>query len=160
LAVAKPEKISDALAGALERAGLGRIMALQGLCGKWRTIAGEGMAKHSMPVMLKGGTLTLVVDSPAWMNEISLLSPTIIEKLNTELGEEAVSDIRLRQGKVEDRATHSGAAPAGKFRPVTRPLTAEEEDEIEKALSSIEDGGLKESARRMLLAAYTTKKQV
>ena len=50
---------------------------------------------------LRGKKLFLAVDSPAWMQQLSLLKPEIIEKVNAALGKEAVKEITLNIGEVQ-----------------------------------------------------------
>jgi hypothetical protein len=158
----KPEIISETLMAALDKAGLGRIAVVGGLSKKWRQVAGKGMAKHSTPSMLKGGTLTLVVDSPVWMNEISLLTPAIIEKINEEMGPDTVTDIRLRQGgprefKAVEYGGGSERAAQGSSRPPSREPTDAELEIIQESVASIEDPEVREAARRLFVAACSTQ---
>ena len=44
---------------------------------RWDEIAGEVLASHTEPVQLKGKILYVLCDSPAWVQQIDILSPTL-----------------------------------------------------------------------------------
>jgi hypothetical protein len=47
----------------------------------WRRILGDRIAQHSMPHTYRGRVLTVVVASSVWAQELSLLMPDIIRRL-------------------------------------------------------------------------------
>lgn len=66
-----------------------RILAL------WPHIAGPDVADHTRGFALKGGELLVYVDSPAWANELSIMSEEFRARLNQEAGGEAIQTLRF-----------------------------------------------------------------
>jgi hypothetical protein len=48
----------------------------------WTEIAGEVLAAHTEPVQLKGKTLAVICDSPAWVQQMGVLGPALVEKVH------------------------------------------------------------------------------
>lgn len=156
--VKKPVSIGRALAEFLERSGLGRLTVMSGLATKWETLLGSGIAGHSRPDSIRGGVLTVIVESSAWMNQLSLLSPDIIAKLNEGLGDEGqITELRFRMGKFGPaRKDESAAKQAPRIK--RRKPSADELAEIERAVAKIADPGIRAAARKLLVASCTRKR--
>ncbi len=52
----------------------------------WTEIAGEVLASHSEPVQIKGKTLWVLCDSPAWVQQVDILSLTLIPRIRQVAG--------------------------------------------------------------------------
>ncbi|HHO75974.1 MAG TPA: DUF721 domain-containing protein [Deltaproteobacteria bacterium] len=52
----------------------------------WNEIAGEVLAAHSEPVQIKGKTLFVLCDSPVWVQQIGILSPTLQPRIKKIAG--------------------------------------------------------------------------
>ncbi len=89
---------------------LGRLVAdhgwevdlrVQGIFGRWAELVGADVARHTTPESFErsgadGGTLVVRTDSTAWATEMRLLSPSVIHRLNLELGHGTVGLIDVR----------------------------------------------------------------
>ena len=73
---------------------LQRLIAQYGLAGPlaenrlrehWAEIVGNQIAGHAQPDKIRFHKLYLSVDSPAWMQELAFLKPTLIDKVNSAL---------------------------------------------------------------------------
>ncbi len=62
----------------------------------WPRVVGMRVAQISRPVRLEKGTLQIKVASATWRNELSMISPEIIQKLNARVGTDAVKKIIFR----------------------------------------------------------------
>src|SRR5512143_2743525 len=126
------DKLSATLSRILKARGLeGRLREYR-IFGLWDRTVGPAIARHARPQALRGKKLGLIVDSPAWMQQLSLMKPDIIEKLNRELGRETIGDITMRLGDVEqaDRPeAEEGVAKAA--------LSADEREKIEQYIHDI-----------------------
>ncbi|RMG57669.1 MAG: DUF721 domain-containing protein [Deltaproteobacteria bacterium] len=80
----------------LERAGLREVSRAARIIAAWENIVGEGLVDVVKVSSLRGGVLNLIVSNHSWAQELHLLKPKIIEKVNDYLGEPAVQDIRFR----------------------------------------------------------------
>ena len=131
-----------------------KLLAARGLAGRmkeyrvftvWEQAVGAVIARHAQPATIRGRKLTVIVDSSAWMQQLSLLRPELTEKLNRVLGEAVVEQITLRLGEVASLtpAERPASHPAA-------PLTAEERETIEHAVSCIADPAVRESLRHLM----------
>jgi len=111
---------------------------------QWDRTVGPAIARHAQPQGLRAGKLTLVVDSPAWMQQLSLMKPELIEKLNRNLGRETVKDITLKLGEVASGNKDSPEAESP--RPA---LSAEEQEKIEGYVKDIREPSIREAIRRL-----------
>ncbi len=141
---------------------LGRILKARGMRGRlheyrifseWERTVGETIARHARPLTLRGRRLTLVVDSPAWMQQLSLLKPEIREKLNSVLGGESVRELALKLGEI----TLPDNGPAEERGRAT--LTPEEHERIEQHLHGIGDNETREMLRSLIEKDLRSKKK-
>jgi predicted nucleic acid-binding Zn ribbon protein len=68
----------------------------------WETVVGRVIAREARPVSERGGTLTVECSSATWAQEIELLAPDLVERLNAAIGPAAggrVSALRPRTGR-------------------------------------------------------------
>lgn len=156
----KPTTIGEALKEYLARSGMGGLQAVSRLISGWPKLVGPGIAAHSRPQDIKGGRLSLIVDSSAWMNQLSLLSTDIIDKVNKGLGAGTVTELRFRIGKVAAAGPGARGGAGGQGgRPKRRSLTPDEQAEVERAAAAIADPELRSRARRLLKAAASTERK-
>jgi predicted nucleic acid-binding Zn ribbon protein len=71
--------------------------AVGGVMGRWPQIVGEDVAKHCVPEKYDEEERVLVVrcDSTAWATNLRLLAPTLVARLNEDLGHGAVTLIKV-----------------------------------------------------------------
>lgn len=83
---------------------LGRLVADQGwaldlrvhtVFGRWGAIVGDEVAQHCFPTSFVDGKLTVRTDSTAWATQLRLLAPTVVRRLNEELGHGSVTVIEV-----------------------------------------------------------------
>jgi hypothetical protein len=131
-----PEMMTRVLDPAARRRGLASAAVLT----DWAAIVGPALAARCQPVKLgrdpegRGGILHLRVSSTAAL-ELQHAAPQLVERINTHFGYPAVARLRLVQAPL--RRIARPAAPA------LRPLSTEEEAEIEAAVAGVGDDGLK-----------------
>jgi predicted nucleic acid-binding Zn ribbon protein len=65
----------------------------------WPRVAGEEVARHSVPVSEQEGTVTVRCDSGVWSAELSMMSPRLLEGLRKELQDGTrIRDLRFVSG--------------------------------------------------------------
>ncbi len=73
--------------------------AVGGVMGRWPQIVGEDLAKHCVPVKFDeepdARVLTVQCDSTAWATQLRLLAPTLVARLNEDLGHGTVRMIKV-----------------------------------------------------------------
>jgi len=75
------QRISDILDRKYK--GFSRIIKVRNL---WTEIAGEVLASHSEPVQIRGKTLWVLCDSPAWVQQVDILSLTLVPRVRKIAG--------------------------------------------------------------------------
>jgi predicted nucleic acid-binding Zn ribbon protein len=60
----------------------------------WEAAAGAAIAAAAHPVSEREGTVTLRCSSAVWMQEIALMGPVLVERINAALGAERVREVR------------------------------------------------------------------
>src|SRR4030065_2645069 len=61
---------------------------------------GGSVSSHSQPHSIRNRILFIEVTHPTWMQQLQYLKPTLLEKVNTFLGESLIQDIRFKLGKI------------------------------------------------------------
>ena len=61
----------------------------------WPETVGPNLARRTRAVEYRDGTLLVEVEGSAWMQEMSLLKPQLIQRINARLGADVVRDVRL-----------------------------------------------------------------
>jgi len=80
----------------LESHGIDKRLQQESAVVQWEDIVGAKIAQASKAVKIDRGTLLIEVKSCAWKQQIQMLKPEIIKKLNAQLGADVVKDIRFR----------------------------------------------------------------
>lgn len=93
-----PSSISDALASYLRRAGLVKRIEQAGVVEAWAELVGPQIAAVTAPESVTpDGVLRVRVATAAWANELSLMTPRVLARLNAgRTGR--VKEIRWIQG--------------------------------------------------------------
>lgn len=96
-----PQTLDMALGRLVEDHGWAVDLRVQGIFGRWAELVGEDVARHCHPESFgtdatKGGTLVVRTDSTAWATQMRLLTPTVVRRLNEELGHGTVAVIDVQ----------------------------------------------------------------
>jgi predicted nucleic acid-binding Zn ribbon protein len=89
----EPRPLADALARVVEKAAPATTIAR--LQGSWEGVAGPVIAAEAEPVSERAGVVTVACRSAVWANELELLAPGLVERLNEALGATAVGSLRF-----------------------------------------------------------------
>jgi predicted nucleic acid-binding Zn ribbon protein len=60
----------------------------------WEQAAGAAIAREAAPISERDGTLTLACSSAVWMQEIDLMGPDLVSRVNALLDAERVTAVR------------------------------------------------------------------
>ncbi len=83
------ERLASALAPATPLAAVQRV---------WEDAAGPVFAAQTEVVAERGGIVTVRCSGGVWANELTLLAPQVVAKLNELLGEPRVTGLRCTAG--------------------------------------------------------------
>jgi predicted nucleic acid-binding Zn ribbon protein len=106
---ADPQLFGKAIRDLLADRGWEREVAVGGVFGRWAEIVGSDVAAHTKPESYADGEVVVSADSSAWASQVRLLAPTLVRRLNEELGDGAVQRVRVR-------GPRSGPRPTGGLR--------------------------------------------
>lgn len=74
---------------------------------RWPEIVGDQVAAHTRPDAVRYRKLYLIAENSVWLQQLTFLKPSLLEKINAATGGPILSDIVLRVGDV------SGETPQG-----------------------------------------------
>lgn len=91
----KPKRLGDLVGDVLAEAGIADRIAQARVIPDWAELVGEQIARVTEPLSVtRQGTLFVAVRTNAWMTELSLLEPTLLERLNKRTGRLQIKRIR------------------------------------------------------------------
>lgn len=149
----KVQKLAAVLVNLLKARGMEGRLSEYRILGQWENVVGRAIAGHARPVTVRGGKLYLTVDSAAWMQQLSMLKPEIIEKVNQGLGKETIKGITLTLGEI------AASGPVPEERLVLPELTAEERGTVDQYLVEVRDLDVRHAIRRVIEKDLRRKKQ-
>jgi len=91
-----PRPIGEALAAVARGLGLGDPARAGAAVERWPEVVGPALAAHTEARGLRDGTLTVVVDGPAWATQVVALESRILEGLAAVVGDGACRALRVR----------------------------------------------------------------
>jgi predicted nucleic acid-binding Zn ribbon protein len=91
----RPVAVSEALEGYLKRSGLARRVGQAQMIPDWPRLVGPQIAAVATPESITpDGVLFVRVATSSWMNELQLMTPDIIARVNAGRGAGRISAIR------------------------------------------------------------------
>ncbi|WP_299053055.1 DciA family protein [uncultured Nocardioides sp.] len=91
-----PQTVEATLSRLVAEHGWAGDLRAHGAFARWSEIVGAEVGAHSRPEAFTDGTLVVGTDSTAWATQLRLLAPTILRRLNEELGHGAVTLIEVK----------------------------------------------------------------
>jgi predicted nucleic acid-binding Zn ribbon protein len=61
---------------------------------RWEAAVGEAIAREAKPVSERAGVVTVACRSAVWAQELDLMSPQLVERVNAALGRPLVQSFR------------------------------------------------------------------
>ena len=89
------ESIGAVIAQFLREQGLEKPMLEHKVVEAWPQLMGSLVAKYTGKIEIKDGVLFVEITSAALRQELFIARHQLVEKLNSEVGAEIISDIRL-----------------------------------------------------------------
>lgn len=143
--------IAEVLGTATRRLGLKARLNRYGIWDQWQRIVGPAIAAHARPSRWQGKVLVVRAEHPAWVQELGLLKPQLLEQLRANLPNATIDDIRFESGELPPLPEEERAAAAQH-----RELTDRDREVIAEALRPLKDEELREAARRAMQKGLTT----
>ena len=117
----------------------------------WPDIIGSLNTKVNVE-RIQDSTLVLSVSNACLLQELYLLSPILLKKINEKLDQPRIKRLRFKQAGIK-KIKRKRAPVQKKKRPITVVLSAKERN----ALKNIEDQELGEALKRFLIRCYQEK---
>jgi len=124
----------------------------------WAEAVGERVAARAKPFGVSAGCLLVAAESPSWRQELHLLKPTILRRLNALLGGEYIKDMRF-SGRPPRLAGGTGDEPRrtvewpGPHGLKTTPLQEQQWERIQALLPHARDDSARGALQRLLITA-------
>jgi predicted nucleic acid-binding Zn ribbon protein len=90
-----PQLVSDVLSSLLRAKGWVADVSVGGVIGRWREVVGDQVADHCVPETFEDKVLVVRADSTAWATQVRLLVPTLLRRLEEEVGEGVVEQVTV-----------------------------------------------------------------
>jgi hypothetical protein len=150
--MARAAAAGNLLGEVLQRLGLTAKLREYRTWAVWDAVVGPQIAAHARPARVRDGVLEVRVDQAVWMQQLQLLKPTILARLNGRLGEGTLRDIFWQRGRPSAAAAEPPGPPYPQPPPrLDGPLPAETLAEIESALAPLDDPALRRRLHRLLV---------
>jgi predicted nucleic acid-binding Zn ribbon protein len=88
-----PRPLSNALDNVLPDVAPATLLAQ--VQAAWKEVAGDRMAEAARPVSERDGVVTVACESGVWAQELDLLAPDLLARLETALGARSVTKFRF-----------------------------------------------------------------
>jgi predicted nucleic acid-binding Zn ribbon protein len=88
-----PQLLDSTIGRLIAEQGWGTDVRVHGVFSRWDSLVGREVALHCRPESFADGKLTVRTDSTAWATQMRMLAPTVVRRLNEELGDGTVTVI-------------------------------------------------------------------
>jgi len=90
-----PKLLDDTIGRLIAEQGWGTDVRVHGVFSRWDVMVGREVAQHCTPEAFAEHRLVVRTDSTAWATQMKLLAPTVVRRLNEELGDGTVTLIEV-----------------------------------------------------------------
>jgi predicted nucleic acid-binding Zn ribbon protein len=97
-----PQLFGAVLERLMKQRGWEKPKAEATVFGAWEKVVGEDIARHSKPIKLDDGVLTVEAESTAWATQLRMLAATLLRNIAKEVGHNVVTRLNI----------HGPAAPS------------------------------------------------
>jgi len=145
-----PVRLADLISSRTKRWRVQKLKRLEIIRQKWVRAAGDFVAKHAVPVRLVRKTLRVGVDDSSWVNEMSYLTDTILQRLQELLPGKWVDEI---QTVVVESLTETESAKDTRPPVMLSEATDEMNQRVNETLKDVSQPGLATVIKRAMLTS-------
>jgi predicted nucleic acid-binding Zn ribbon protein len=91
-----PQLLDSTIGRLIADQGWGTDVRVHAVFSRWDSLVGREVAQHCTPEAFDDGRLVVRTDSTAWATQMRLLAPTVVRRLNEELGHGTVTVIDVQ----------------------------------------------------------------
>lgn len=139
-----------------------RKLRIQEALRRWPDLVGPEIAGATHVESFRNDTLFVSTRSAVWTQELTLLKPRILDKLNEVIGEQALHDIVFRPGQSHGskrKSTGGGAKKPKQSRSATPKLTRADRDWLDSFAAGVHDERLRDTLKQCALRTLELRKQ-
>jgi hypothetical protein len=144
----KVDNLGTVISRFLEDRGLNDRMRRYRAWQLWEQVVGPQIAARARPARFRENVLEVWVDHAVWMQQLQLLKPKLVARLNAALGEPLIRDLFLRRGRPREDAPVARKAPEFGWKKAV--LSPEEDARIERTVAPLGDPELRNRLRELL----------
>lgn len=152
---ARFQNLGVVLEGVYPKWGLQNEMERYRLASHWKEVVGCPIALHSVPDKIRFHTLTLLVDSAPWKNELLFFKAEIVQKANLFFKKPLIQDVSFKIGvlPVSPKKAVSHVPLKQKEVKLPRDLAP-----LDDTIKTVEDKALQAVIRQALLRYFASHK--
>lgn len=90
-----PQLVGRSLDRLVDAKGWSREINVHTILGRWSVLVGPALAQHTVPEAYTNTVVTVRASSTAWATQLRGLAPTLVARLNSQLGDGTVSRIQV-----------------------------------------------------------------
>jgi predicted nucleic acid-binding Zn ribbon protein len=90
-----PQSVASTIRDLVDGRGWERTTQVAKVLACWDDLVGEAVASHCRPEAVNDGVLVLAAESTSWATQLRLLAPTLVAKVEQQLGPGVVTSIRV-----------------------------------------------------------------
>ncbi|MGD0916775.1 MAG: DUF721 domain-containing protein [Thermodesulfobacteriota bacterium] len=143
----RPQPIQSILEKTLKGLEIDLPVRTYSILGAWKEIVGEAVAGQTQPRVVRNRILFIDVSHSTWVQHLQFLKPTLLEKINTFLGEPQIQDIRFKLGKISPTPPVHSEVHVGHKKDLDEGTLKR----IENIIQKIDDEQVRESLRDFLI---------
>jgi hypothetical protein len=135
-------RVGELVGRSMDQGYLGLAREMVRVFEVWEEAVGEYNAAKASPESIKGGRLTVIVASPAWIEHFGYYKAEFMQRINEAAGAPLVSEIIFRVGPTEHLIPQCRRADA----PVAQPSPAKAappDEDVFSAVDTLKDADLK-----------------
>ncbi|CAN5299243.1 DUF721 domain-containing protein [soil metagenome] len=91
-----PQLLDTTIGRLIAEQGWDTDVRVHGVFSRWEHLVGPDVATHCTPESFRDGKLVVRTDSTAWSTQLKLLAPTVLRRLDAELGAGTVTVIDVQ----------------------------------------------------------------
>jgi hypothetical protein len=142
----KPQSIHSILEKTLKGLNMDVPLKTHSIWSAWKEIVGESVSLHAQPRSVRNRILFIEVSHSTWIQQLQFLKTTLLEKINSFLGESLIEDIRFRIGKIPEPMRPLPEVNRWKDERLDKRVT----DQIENLLERMDHPEMKRGLREVL----------
>jgi len=146
----------------LKNMGLQKKYNAQAVIVHWKKIVGDKIAIHTYPVIIQSGILVIGVNNSVWCHHLSMMKESIMDKINSFIGEKLVLDIRFKAGAVKNNQNIENISdddqPTKKYKLSATKLDDCDLKVIQETVEHVQDKYLRQKILRIMRKDFVLKK--